>query len=98
MRTYISELASYVSSNSSVSSVSTGHKFEETINTGYIHNWIFVSNSNKKKVVFENKNEGVKLGYWKLSKTGNAPDKPKELKKHNFKLKSNIKALKKEVT
>ena len=46
----------------------------------------------------ERKKQGVKLGYMKWSKTGNKIDKLKELKKHDFKFKSNIKYLKKKVT
>ena len=45
----------------------------------------------------ERKKQGVKLGYMKWSKTGNKIDKLKELKKHDFKFKSNIKYLKKKV-
>ena len=40
----------------------------------------------------------MKLGYWKGSKTGNEKDKLKELTKQDSKVKSNFKALKKNVT
>ena len=42
--------------------------------------------------------KGVKLGYGKLSKTGNDIDKLKELKKQNSKFKRNTKDLNKKVT
>ena len=86
----------------SVSAVSTvggdqdgSYKSDGTINTGYIHNCIFLSNVNKKEVIHERKKQGVKLGDGKGSKTVNELDKLKELKKKNPKFKRNIKSLKK---
>ena len=85
-----------------MSAVSTGggnqdyaYKTDGTINTGYISNWISLSNTDKKIVISERKNQGVKLWYGKGIHTGNNLDNIKELKKEKFKYKSNIKSIKK---
>ena len=69
-----------------------------TLNNGYILDWRSLSNVDKKKVIYERNTQGVKLGYRKGSKTAYDRNNLKELKKKQFKLKSNIKALKKKVT
>ena len=91
--------------NRSVSAVSTGgkdqdgaYKSDGTINTVYIHNCRYLSNVNNKKFIAERKNQGVKVGDGKWSKTGNDLDKIKEFKKQKSKFKWKIKALKKNIT
>ena len=50
-----------------------------------------ISNTDKKKVISEINKQGLKLGDGEVSKTGNEPDKLKELEKQNSKFKRNIK-------
>ena len=102
LSTFISEFPAYVSRKSIVSDVGTAggdqegdYKPDGTINTGYIPNWIYLSNTDKNKVIDEEKNQGVKLSYGKGSKTVNELDNIKELNKQNLNIKGNIKALKK---
>ena len=71
------------------------YKAVGTINTGYIPNWISLSNSDKKKVISKRRKQGVKLGHGKGSNTGNELNKLKELKKKNSKFKRKFKAIKK---
>ena len=52
----------------------------------------------KKIVISERNDQGVKLGDIKGSKTGNYLDKVKELKTHNSKFKIRIKALRNNIT
>ena len=40
------------------------YKSDGTINTGYIHNCIFLSNVNKKEVIHEKKEAGSKIRRW----------------------------------
>ena len=103
--TDVFEFPEYVSRNRSVSAVSTGggdkegaYKFDVNISTACIPNCRYLSYSDKKHVIDESKNKGVKLGDWKGSKTGNEQDNIKELNKKKSKFKRNIKSLKKKVT
>ena len=64
-----------------MSAVSTGgggqygdHKMDKTINSRYIPNSRYPSNTDKNKVIYEIKNQGVKLGNRKVSKTVNKLD------------------------
>ena len=105
LSTDVFEFPEYVSRNRSVSAVSTGggdkegaYKFDVNISTACIPNCRYLSYSDKKHVIDESKNKGLKLGDWKGSKTGNEQDKLKELTKQDSKVKSNFKALKKNVT
>ena len=89
----------------SVSAVSTGGGYQEgdykangTINTGHIANFRYLQNTYMKKVITERKTQGLKLGDGKGNKTENKLDKINDLKKYNYKLKRNIKALNREVT
>ena len=84
------ELPKYVYRNISVSAVITGsgeqevaYKADGTTNTGYITNWRYLSNEDKKKVSYESKKQRVKLGDGKGSKTGNEIYKLKKLNKQN---------------
>ena len=78
LHTAVFEFPEYASSNRSVNAVSTWGGYQEgawkadvKINTGYIPNWILLSNTEKKRVIFERNNQGVKLGDGKGSNTGN---------------------------
>ena len=99
-----SKFPSYLLSNSIVSYFSTGSGYQEyvwkacgTLNTGHTPNWKTVFNTDKKKVIPKRNSQGVKLVGRKVRKTGNELDNIIELKNHNPKFKSNIKALKKKV-
>ena len=101
----ISEFTEYVYMNRSASYVSTGggdqevtYKSDITINTGYISNWILLSNEDKKKFIAERKKQRVRLENRKGSKTGNELDTIEDLKNQNYKFKKNIKPLKNMVT
>ena len=105
LSTYVSEFLEYVSWNRSTSDASTGggnqygaYKDYGNTNTGYIPNYISLSNEDKKKVLSEMNKQWVKIGYGKGSKTGYYFDKLKESKKSNNKFKSKVESLKKKVT
>ena len=105
LSTSVSEFLEYVSWNRSTSDASTGggnqygaYKDYGNTNTGYIPNYISLSNEDKKKVIYERNNLGVKLGGGKGSKNGNELDKLRELKNKKSMFKRSIRALKKNIT
>ena len=55
-------------------------------------------NADNKKFIDENKIQGVKLGYGKVSNTENEIDKLNDLNKQKYKFKRNTISLKKKVT